>query len=333
MFLGALVAAWLLFGSGTGFGTRRATLYISTRAATRSAVLDSLDKNDIVSSPRLFDWIASRLGYWEHVRPGKYEFPAGTSVYRMIRTLRNGAQTPVKLTINKLRTRADLAKMCGAKFEMDSATMMRFLDNPDSLRAFKTEPERALTLILPDTYTYYWTNGPREILRKFADVSAGYWTKERIAKAKAHGLSPEEAYILASIVEEETNEQSEKGNITSVYLNRLARGMPLQADPTVKFALNDFSLTRIYEKYTRVESPYNTYRNRGLPPGPICTPGRKTIDAVLDSPKTDYLYFVANPDFSMTHVFSASYEEHLQKAHAYQAELNRREAAKNGTRP
>ncbi|RYD95209.1 MAG: hypothetical protein EOP50_08320, partial [Sphingobacteriales bacterium] len=162
LFVLALVAAWLLFGSGTAFGGKRATLYIASGGATRTAVLDSLDKNHIVSSPRLFDWMAGRLGYWAKVRPGKYEFAKGTSLYSMIRTLRNGAQTPVKLTINRIRTRGDLAKMCGNKFEMDSATMAEFLDNPDSLRSFKVAPEDALTLIMPDTYTYYWTAGPRE---------------------------------------------------------------------------------------------------------------------------------------------------------------------------
>ncbi|RYY40839.1 MAG: endolytic transglycosylase MltG [Chitinophagaceae bacterium] len=330
LFVAALGAAWLLFGSGTGFAGKRATLYIASNAATREAVLDSVRKNGIVSSPRFFDWMAGRLGYWERVRPGKYEFPAGSNLYRMIRTLRNGTQTPVKITINKLRTRGDLARIFGGKFEGDSARMMAFLDNADSMRTFKATPEQALTILLPDTYTYYWTNGPREVLRKFADVSAGFWTSERIAKAKAHGLTPQEAYTVASIVEEETNAQAEKGNVASVYLNRLAKGMPLQADPTIKFALNDFTLRRIYEKHLFVVSPYNTYRNKGLPPGPICTPSRKTIDAVLNSPKTTYLFFVASPAFDGTHVFSSTYEEHLQKAKAYQQELDRQEAIKNG---
>ncbi|RYY88512.1 MAG: endolytic transglycosylase MltG [Chitinophagaceae bacterium] len=330
IFLAALAVAWLLFGSGTGFRGKKATLYISAKAASREAVLDSLRKNEIVSSPRFFDWMAGRLGYWNRVRPGKYEFANGTSLYQMIRTLRNGAQTPVKLTINKLRTRGDLAKIFGGKFEGDSATMIAFLNNADSMRSFKTEPEQALTLLLPDTYTYYWNNGPREVLRKFADVTAGFWTSERVAKAKALGLSPQEAYTVASIVEEETNAQAEKGNVASVYLNRLAKGMPLQADPTIKFALNDFTLRRIYEKHLFVASPYNTYRNKGLPPGPICTPSRRTIDAVLNAPHTTYLFFVASPAFDGTHVFSSTYEEHLQKAKAYQEELNRQEAIKNG---
>jgi len=138
-----------------------------------------------------------------------------------------------------------------------------------------------------------------------------------------------QAYTLASIVEEETNASAEKGNIASVYLNRISKGMPLQADPTVKFALKDFGLKRIYQKHLEVESPYNTYRNRGLPPGPICTPSRKTIDAVLNSPKTEYVYFVASPKFDGTHDFSITYDEHLQKAREYQSALNQLEATRN----
>lgn len=325
LFLAAVVVGWLLFGSGTGFSGKRATLYIASNAANREAVLDSLRQNDIVSSPGLFEWMAGRLGYWDKVRPGKYEFANGTSLYRMIRTLRNGAQTPVKLTINHVRTRGELARMCGAKFELDSAAMMRFLSDPDSLKTFKVDnPEQALTLLLPDTYTYYWTNSPRDILRKFADVSAGYWTKERVAKARQQGLTPEQAYTLASIVEEETNAQEEKGNIASVYLNRLNKGMRLQADPTLKYAVGDFTITRVLNVHKQAQSPYNTYLNAGLPPGPICTPQRKTIEAVLDAPKTEYYFFVANPDKPGTHLFTKTYGEHLANARAYHEALDER---------
>jgi len=328
-FFAALLGAWLLLGSATGFSGKKATLYISSRAATREAVLDSLRRNKLVTSPRVFDWLAGRLGYWEQVRPGKYEFAGGTSLLTIVRTLRNGSQTPVKLTINKLRTKGDLARMIGNKFETDSAAVMDFLNNPDSMKTFQVDPEQALTIVLPDTYTYYWNNPPRSILRKLADVSSGYWTAARIAQAKKQQLPPTEAYIVASIVEEETNAQKEKGHVASVYLNRLQKGMPLQADPTVKFALGDFSLKRIYEKHLQVASPYNTYRNRGLPPGPICTPSRRTLDAVLQAPSTNYLYFVASPAFDGTHAFSATYAEHLQKAKAYQDALDRQQAIRN----
>jgi UPF0755 protein len=330
LFFAAVAAAWIFLGSGTGFSTNRSYLYISSKAVTKNAVLDSLRKNHIIKNEMAFNFLADRLHYWEKIKPGKYEIKKGMGLLSIVRMLRNGRQSEVKLTIKHIRTKEDLARMTGNNFEFDSVEMMQFLNNADSLKRFEVNPEQALTLVFPDTYTFYWNTTPARVLRKFADVAAGFWTKPRQEKAKKLGLTPTEVQILASIVEEETNNNAEKGNIASVYMNRLAKGMPLQADPTIKFAMKDFTLRRIYEKYLMVESPYNTYRNKGLPPGPICTPSRKTIDAVLDAPRTDYLFFVANPAFDGTHVFSSSYEEHLKKAKAYQDALNKRDSAQTG---
>ncbi|MCW3073640.1 MAG: hypothetical protein JWP69_709 [Flaviaesturariibacter sp.] len=329
LFLSAAVIAWTFLGSGTGFSGNKEVLYIRTGHATKEAVMDSLRKHKIISNEWGFNLLANRLGYWEKIRPGKYDFEKGTSLLTIVRTLRNGKQTPVKFTIAKVRTKESLAKMVGSRFECDSTDMIAFLNSPDSLKDFKVKPEQVMTLVLPDTYTYNWNTSPRKIYKKWADVAEGFWTKERQAKAAAKGLTTAEAYTVASIVEEETNADPEKGNVASVYLNRVKKGMPLQADPTIKFALNDFTLKRIYEKHLYVVSPYNTYRNRGLPPGPICTPSRKTIDAVLNAPQTNYLYFVASPDFDGTHSFSATYEEHLQKAKAYQQELDKQQAIRD----
>ena len=262
------------------------------------------------------------MDYWKNIKPGKYEIKKGSSLLTIIRMLRNGRQTPVNLVITKLRTKDDFAHLTGSKFEFDSTEMMAFLNSNDSLRKFDVDSSTALSVILPDTYTYFWNSTPQTIFQKLSAASHKYWTEERKEKAGSQGLTPVQAYILASIIEEETNNNAEKGNVASVYINRNNKGMPLQADPTVKFAMRNFGLKRIYEKYTLVESPYNTYRNKGLPPGPICTPSRRTIDAVLDAPKTDYLYFVARPDVRETHDFSASYEEHLKKARLYQQKLN-----------
>jgi UPF0755 protein len=176
---------------------------------------------------------------------------------------------------------------------------------------------------LPDTYTYFWNSTPEKVFEKLVQENEKFWNEERIQKAQSKNITPVQAHIVASIVEEETNADSEKGEVASVYLNRVRIGMPLQADPTVKFALRDFGLKRIYHGHLQAPSPYNTYRNKGLPPGPICTPSRKTIDAVLDAPQTNYLYFVASPKLDGTHDFSATYDEHLKKARLYQKELNR----------
>jgi UPF0755 protein len=330
VFFGAVVLAWIFLGSATGFSGSKNALYISTGNATKAAVLDSLRANKIVTNETAFNFLADRLGYWNKVRPGKYEFDKGTSLLTIVRTLRNGRQTPVKLSFSKIRIKEDLARLVGKRFESDSVAMISFLNSPDSLATFKVQPEQALTLVLPDTYTYNWNTTPRKIYAKLADVAYGFWNKAREAKAAAHGLTKPEVYTIASIVEEETNANAEKGTIASVYMNRVQKGMLLQADPTVKFALKDFTLKRIYEKHLAVQSPYNTYRVKGLPPGPICTPSRKTIDAVLNAPKTSYLFFVASPEFDGTHVFSTTYAEHLQKAKAYQQALDAQQAIRDG---
>ncbi len=327
LLIGVLAAGWFLLGPATGFSNDKKVLYIRTKAPTKQAVLDSIDKNDIVYNPKIFKMLASWMNYWSSIKPGKYEIKKGTSLFSLVRMLRNGRQTPVKLVITKLRTREDLARLAGNKFEFDSLHMLRYLSSSDSLKDFGLDSTTVMSAVIPDTYTYFWNSEPSVVFQKLFDESKKFWTDERKQKAQAHGLTPVQAYTLASIIEEETNNNNEKGNIASVYLNRMNKGMPLQADPTVKFALKDFGLKRIYEKYLEVESPYNTYRNKGLPPGPICTPSKKSIDAVLNAPQTDYLYFVASPDFKQQHDFSTSYEEHLKKAKLYQQALNRRDSS------
>ena len=319
------IGAWMVFGPATGFSADKEVLYIRTDAATKKAVLDSLRQNKIIGNDFAFNQLANRVDYWNNIKPGRYEIDKGTSALNIVRMLKNGRQSPLNLTITKIRTKEDLARITGNKFEFDSLAMIRFLYSNDSLEKYNRDTTLAMTLVLPDTYTYYWTSSPASVLKKLFDESEKFWTDERKAKAEKLGLTPASAYIVASIVEEETNHGPEKSTIASVYINRVRKGIPLQADPTVKFALRDFSLTRIYQKHTKFPSPYNTYYTKGLPPGPICTPSKKTIDAVLNAPETEYIFFVASPKFDGTHDFSVSYEEHLQKARLYQQELDRRQ--------
>jgi UPF0755 protein len=314
------VAAWIFLGPATGFSSSEKALYIRNNAATKKAVMDSLLKNKIITSETAFEFLANRLNYWKNIKPGKYEIKKGSSVLTVVRMLRNGSQTPVKFTINKIRTKEDLAEMVGRKFECDSTAMLNFLNNEDSLKKFETSPELAVCNILPDSYTYFWNTYPSKIYQKFYDASQKFWTDERKQKAQALGLSPTQVYILASIIEEETTNDKEKDTIASVYLNRLNTGIKrLQADPTLKFAVKDFSLKRIAGEILNVESPYNTYKYPGLPPGPICTPSKKTIDAVLNPAKTNYMFFVANSNLN-GHLFSVTFEEHIKKAAQYREE-------------
>jgi UPF0755 protein len=314
-------AAYLLLGPGTDFKGARHDLYIHT-GMTYERLMDSLRSGQVIRYPRIFSWMAGRTGYPEKIKAGKYEIKSGTSLIDILKMLRNGRQTPVNIIITKLRTKEDLAGMVGRKLECDSLAFLAYLNNKDTLRAYALDSNTVMTAILPNTYTYFWNTTPSRIFRKMEAASRSFWTSQRTQDAEARHLNPVSAYILASIVEEETSRKDDKPKIASVYLNRLATGMKLAADPTVKFALRNFELKRIYSKYLMVESPYNTYRNTGLPPGPICTPTPETLDAVLHSPDTKYLYFVAKPDFSGYSNFAETYPEHLQYAKQYQKALD-----------
>lgn len=315
--LAAAFIAWRFLLPNTPFSEKQRYLYIHTAKANYPEVLQTIRDSQFVRNPGSFNWLAQRMDLPEKIKPGRYEINKGMSLLDLVRMLRNGRQSPVNLVIIKLRTKENLSGMVGRKFECDSTSMMEFLNNNDSLRAYGFDSNTVMTALYPDTYTYFWNTTPSNIFKKFAAAYKKVWTPERVEQAKQHGLTPATAYILASIVEEETRANGEKGNIASVYLNRYNKGMRLQADPTVKFALREFGLKRIYEKHLTVESPYNTYRVLGWPPGPICTPTMETLDAVLHAPSTNYIYFVANSDFSGTHVFSETYEQHLAYRKAF----------------
>jgi UPF0755 protein len=229
---------------------------------------------------------------------------------------------PVNLVITKLRTREDLASLIGRKFECDSASFMRYMNNTDTLKFYELDTNTFMTMVFPNTYTYFWNTTPSRIFKKMEIAAEAYWTTARLQEASNHNLNRKTAYILASIVEEETTRKDDKPKIASVYLNRITTGMRLSADPTVKFALRRFDLKRVYEKYLLVESPYNTYMNAGLPPGPICTPSMESLDAVLNAPQTKYFYFVAKPDFSGYSNFAETFPEHIKYAREYQKALD-----------
>ncbi|MDB5232603.1 MAG: mltG [Chitinophagaceae bacterium] len=321
----ALIAVWIFLAPATDFSAKTKYLYIKDGENPKEVVLRQTDTGHIVKYPSIFKWLASGTGVWNKLKPGRYEVNKGESLITIIRRLRNNHQSPVKLVITKLRTRDNFARLIGKNFAYDSATVMNFISTDDSIRRWKVDTSTFLTLLLPDNYEIYWNTSLPKLIDRLAKTSNGFWQRNnRIAKAEAQHLTPKQVYTLASIIEEETNKNDEKGNIASVYMNRLQKGMPLGADPTIKFALRDFSLRRILFGHLTVQSPYNTYRNKGLPPGPICTPSVASIDAVLNAPKTDYLYFVAKSDFSGHHQFSSNFAQHQQYAKAYQQALDQR---------
>ena len=323
-----LYAGWLVFGSNTRFEEDKKFLYIKTGSSFNDVVLN-LDSNDIIRNPTIFKWISTIWKYDQKIKPGKYQINKGASLFNIVRLLRSGHQTPVNLVITKLRTKEDLAQKIGNNFECDSASVMELLNHPTKLSGIQLDSNTIMTAIIPNSYEMVWNNTAERIIKKLYGESEKFWNESRKEKSQQLHLSNTQVYILASIVEEETHKDEDKGKIASVYLNRMEKGMRLSADPTVIFALRDFSIRRVMNKHTSFESPYNTYLNAGLPPGPICTPSIKTIDAVLDAPRTDYLYFVAQPNLTGFSNFATTYEQHMQYAHIYQQWLTEYMKSKN----
>ncbi len=318
---------FIVFVKSTHFNQEQ--VYFEYENEGLNQLADSLVAKKIIYEKTSFLLLAKVLKVEEKIKAGRFLVKRKTSVLDIIRMLRNNRQATVKLVLNKVRTKGELAKLIAKAFDRDSAVVMTYLNSNDSLQAFDTDTTQLFTLLIPNTYEYYWSSSMAQILSKLQKAQIYFWSQnKRIQKAATKGLSQNQIYTLASIVEEETNFDSDKSLIASVYQNRLEKQMPLQACPTIKYAMQDFTITRIYEKYLSNASPYNTYRIKGLPPGPICTPAAKTIDLVLDAPKTDYIYFVAKADFSGYHHFSNNYAEHDRYAKEYQKKLDAYQAKK-----
>ena len=318
---------FIVFIKSTHFNDEQ--VYFEYKHEGLSQLADSLVVKKIIFEKTSFLLFAKALKVEDKIKDGRFLVKKKTSVLDLIRMLRNNQQATVKLVLNKVRTKGELAKLIAKTFDKDSAAVMTFLSSNDSLQSFDTDTTQLFTLLIPNTYEYYWSSSMAQILSKLQKAQIHFWSQNnRVQKVAMIGMSQNEIYTLASIVEEETNFDSDKSLIASVYQNRLEKQMPLQACPTIKYAMQDFTITRIYEKYLSNASPYNTYRIKGLPPGPICTPAAKTIDIVLDAPKTDYIYFVAKADFSGYHHFSNNYAEHDRYAKEYQKKLDEYQAKK-----
>ncbi len=317
------VAVYLFILPATNFSESKKTFIIEEYKNNEADITNTLTNKYIIKNSWAFSILANQLKVFNRVKPGKFEVSNGTSMLNIVRMLRNNKQAEIKLTINKIRTRDDVAQLLAKNFAITSSDANQFFSNNDSLQPFGVDSNTLQTLLIPNTYSfYYYTNLPK-MLAKLKAAKEDFWSNnDRLSKAKIMGFSPEEIYTIASIVEEETNMEADKGKIASVYINRFKKGMALGADPTIKYALNNFELKRILFVHLQVQSPYNTYKNKGLPPGPICTPSTKTIDAVLNAPTTDYIFFVAKADFSGYSNFSNNFEQHKLYAKEYQYALD-----------
>jgi UPF0755 protein len=327
----ALTAAFLIyrnmFGANITAGKSYQVIYIPT-GSSYEVVMDTLESKLIIKNRKILDWIARKKGYPEHIKSGRYIISSGLSYNSLINQLRSGRQLPVKLTFNNLRTLDQIAGRIGNQLEADSSQIADFFSDSSNYAKDGFRKENIIALFIPNTYEFYWNTDARGLYTRMLREYRLFWNEERLAKAKEKGLNPAETSILASIIDDEVAKPEEKPRIAGVYLNRLKRGMPLQACPTIKFALNDFTITRVLNKDLLVDSPYNTYKHSGFPPGPIGCSTIEGIDAVLNAEKHDYLFFAAKSDFSGYHNFSHTLAEHNRYAMEYQKELDKRKIFK-----
>ena len=298
-------------------------IIIST-GASYEQVLDSILTNHIIKNRKLFDWVAKRKNYPALIKPGRYVLDKDFSYNGLINLLRPGRQTPVRITFQNIRTLNQLAGKIGKQIEADSIQIMNFLSDESNYVADGFKKETIIAVFIPNTYEIYGNTDARGLYTRMLREYNLFWNEQRLAKARKIGLDPKEVSILASIIDDEVAKPDEKPRIAGVYLNRLQRGIPLQACPTIKFALNDFTITRVLYKHLQTDSPYNTYKHSGFPPGPIGCASIEGIDAVLDAENHDYLFFAARADFSGYHNFSRTLAEHNHYAALYQKELNKR---------
>lgn len=316
----AAFVGWSLYGP-TVSAPEGKYFYIKT-GSTFNEVQQALLNEKIIKSNFWFNKVAERVNYPQSIKPGRYEIKDGCSIINLVKMLKRGWQAPVNFVITKLRTKEDLAARVARYFETDSATAIKFLLSNDSLARYQLDTNTVMTAVIPNTYSIKWNTPFHKIFQRLKSEEDKFWTVERRQKAQNKNLSPQQVYTIASIVEEETNKQDDKGLIASVYVNRVAKNMRLEADPTVKYAMRNFGLKRVMHKHLDYPSPYNTYRYNCFPPGPICTASASTIDAVLNAPETNYIFFVAKPDFSGYSNFAETYQQHLIFAKAYQKALD-----------
>ncbi|GAB3664471.1 endolytic transglycosylase MltG [Echinicola sediminis] len=290
--------------------------------ATFKQVSDSLTANNIIQDVISFSFVAKVMKYQDNVKPGLYTIQPKMSNKELVTLLRSGKQTPVNVTFNNIRTKEDLAERITKNLEVGEKQFLHLLTDSVYIRKFDFEEETVMSMFIPDTYELYWNTSAEQLFDRMYKEYKRFWDEERTAMAAEMSMTPKEISTLASIVQAETTKNTEKPTIAGVYMNRLNRGIPLQADPTLVFALGDFTIKRVLNVHKETDSPYNTYMYAGLPPGPINLPDITSIDAVLNHQDHDYLYFCAKEDFSGYHVFSTNLRDHLNQARKYQNALN-----------
>lgn len=338
IFIGAFITLLLIGAAGAGvlyyylfapqFYPTKTTFVHIDRDDTLDSIYNKVKKQGHPKQFAGFRWMAQYRNYGQSIHTGRYAIRSGENVYHVFSRFYRGYQEPMNLTIGSVRTLDRLARSVGKQLMIDSTEIAQAMNDSIFRQKLGYTQETLPSLFIPETYQVYWDMSVEAFFERMQKEHQRFWNKERLEKAAALQMTPTEVSILASIVEEETNNAAEKPMVAGLYLNRLRIGMPLQADPTIKFALQDFGLRRITNAHLNVVSPYNTYLNAGLPPGPIRIPTTVGLDAVLNPVKHDYLYMCAKEDFSGTHNFASTLAEHTRNARKYWNALNKRKIFK-----
>lgn len=297
-------------------------LYIHT-GSNFAAVEKKLTENNYLKNLNTFERVAHWKKYENKVKPGRYRIYNGMNNNELINLLRSGRQEPVKVVFTSVLTKEDLAGKIASQIEADSVSLLELMNNPAYLSRFTVQAQSVFVLFLPNTYELYWTTSADQFMTRMNLESKKFWNSSRKYKAFTEGLMIPQVVILASIIERETSKEDEKPAIAGVYINRLMKDWPLQADPTLIYAADDYSIKRVLNVHKEIDSPYNTYTHSGLPPGPICLPSVSSIEAVLNYQHHPYMYFCARDDLSGYHNFSVTLAEHNRNAKRYQAALKK----------
>ena len=327
----SLISVILLAGGGI-FYKKYMSPFFNIKQTVYVYVNENKDYNDLLSqlqsvahvkNVNVFDHIARAMKYPNNMRTGRYVITPDMTCKRLLQNLKNGNQSPCRITFNNIRLKEDFVKRISEQLMFKEGELYQQLSDSAVCAQFGFDVNTIPCMFIPNTYEMYWNISAEKFMKKMKSEYDKFWTPERIEKAQEIPLTPIQVSVLASIVEEETAASSEFSTVAGLYINRLKRGMLLQADPTIKYAMGDFSLKRILFVHLENDSPYNTYKHSGLPPGPIRIPSIRCIDAVLDYAQHNYIYMCAKEDFSGKHNFASTLSEHNSNATKYQAALNR----------
>ena len=323
-----MVVAWRVYNSG--FKLQNTTYLYVDADDNVDSISQKIESQTAPESMRVFHLFAGLLNLKDRIRTGRYEVSPQHTMLNLIRDIRNHHEKPIMLVVPSTRTMDAMAGKLANQLMLDSASIEQYLKDEGNIKALGYTKETLPGLFIPNTYEVYWDVSIPKLMERMQKENAAFWNKERMNKLQevsqyaGEEMTKEKVITLASIVDSETADDGEKPTIAALYMNRMRKPMALQSDPTVIFAVGDFSIRRVLHEHLKVESPYNTYRNLGLPPGPIRVPSIAGIDAVLNHDKNDYIYMCAKEDFSGTHNYAVSYGEHLRNAARYTKALNER---------